>query len=956
MASRCEPCRPGFYGSGRGLVACTAAPEGTYSAEYGATSETRCVSGTYSSGTILKTADEEEYAAVRCESCPPGKMSGPAADSCLECELGKAAPRPGSSSCTGCKPGRFATLGAAECTACPAGMYAPEPAAMRCLECDINTVSQVGMAKCSICPDRSWTEGAVASSECTACPSGSVFPLNASANCLRCGAETYSIIPGENVQKTCHPCPPGALCSGGDSVVARMGQWRDHPRSLAFNPCPFAQSCLGSPTTLTGDPLNEFCRFIDADSKNGTNSVLTNTGANVSQQGDAFVVGGSDYFEGCAEGYTGVLCAACAPNFGKQGPYCTPCDATPGVDFSLAVGRLGFLLFLVCFYVNRTRKAGASIKPTPFATMVKISLAHTQIVSLALAYPILWPPSVRYLLGIFEMLGYFDALIPMGCALNGQSVYVSATLFLICPFIVFVVMAIWDILKSCVKKNAPKFSTRSFVPVVLLTSGLLYPTLVRKCFLFFTCIPIAFASESTVSENNSSSATVKEPFDPNDYTDIRYMLQARPSVPCFDAAHKAAVISVGVPSLLVYVIGVPLLSLVILLRHRKDIMVPRLDMVPDSVLKLIGYMFRAFEPEYYWWQVWRICRKTLMIMTTVFLNLIHPKVKVLSGVFLLAISVAAHIREMPFRNRRLDFFEEITLISQFMTFYLGMFFTSDSSYRIDETTSTIIAFFIVIVNVGVLAYLFAMLLLYTSHLKCFIRMRTKCCCKKCRPAPTTTAPVTNGKLSLKDRLKMAGHVVAKQNSNSLMRIVFNRSGKKAGTNRLFKMFGAQHFEDSIPPSAVPKCQFCQRQDPRHSYVVCSQCETALYCGKACQMEDWRKTHKDACKGHQPPPGAAAAEASETDTQKQKLFSFAEPSMSKSRATGIRTFTSEGDESEAGGGGEEGGEGDEDSDDGGGGKQNEDSRAAKKREELQTRRDMVAKSTKVVPQDGDGDWL
>jgi hypothetical protein len=80
-------------------------------------------------------------------------------------------------------------------------------------------------------------------------------------------------------------------------------------------------------------------------------------------------------------------------------------------------------------------------------------------------------------------------------------------------------------------------------------------------------------------------------------------------------------------------------------------------------------------------------------------------------------------------------------------------------------------------------------------------------------------------------------------------------------------------------------------------------------------------------------------------------------MSKSRATGIRTFTSEGDESEAGGGGEGGeGEGDEDSDDGGGGKQNEDSRAAKKREELQTRRDMVAKSTKVVPQDGDGDWL
>ncbi len=613
MASSCELCRPGLFGRGSAVAACDPVSEGAYSAEYGAKEEIRCVPGTYSIGTTLKGRDKEEYMAVQCQSCSPGQISGHAAKGCVECEGGKAAPSPGSSSCINCQAGQYSNSGARVCSACPAGLHAPDQKMTRCRPCAANSVSQIGMSECSRCPDRTWTLGAVGSSECTSCASGFVFPLNASANCIRCSAETYSIIPGENIEKTCHSCPLGAKCSGGDSVVARIGYWRDHHESVVFNACPLAESCLGSPTIVTSDPLNKFCREVD---NNGNRSSITTNETiewiNVSLQNDAMLSlgDGVEYFEGCAVGYTGVLCASCAPNFGKQGPYCTPCDATPGVDFALAVSRLVFLLFLVCFYVNRTRKAGASIKPTPFATMVKISLAHTQIVSLALAYPIIWPPAVRSLLGIFEMLGYFDALIPMGCALNGQSVYVSATLFLICPFIVFVVMAVWDALRSCVKKNSQKFTVRSFVPVILLTSGLLYPTLVRKSFLFFTCTPIAFRSETMVSSNESITSAVR--FDPTDYTEIRYMLQASPSVPCFDLAHEAAVIAVGVPSLLIYVIGVPLLSLVILLRHRKDIMVPRLDMVPDPVLQLIGYMFRAFEPEYYWWQVWRICRKTLV--------------------------------------------------------------------------------------------------------------------------------------------------------------------------------------------------------------------------------------------------------------------------------------------------------------------------------------------------------
>ena len=84
------------------------------------------------------------------------------------------------------------------------------------------------------------------------------------------------------------------------------------------------------------------------------------------------------------------------------------------------------------------------------------------------------------------------------------------------------------------------------------------------------------------------------------------------------------------------------------------------------------FAFRTFEPDYYYWAVWRTTRKTLMICTTVFLNTIHMKVKVMTGVFILSLSAVVHIRNFPFMNPKLDLFEELTLVCQFMTMHIAV--------------------------------------------------------------------------------------------------------------------------------------------------------------------------------------------------------------------------------------------------------------------------------------------
>jgi hypothetical protein len=46
-------------------------------------------------------------------------------------------------------------------------------------------------------------------------------------SCALCSKQTYLLQPTSSNRLTCHPCPIGAVCDGGNSVVAQSGFWRD---------------------------------------------------------------------------------------------------------------------------------------------------------------------------------------------------------------------------------------------------------------------------------------------------------------------------------------------------------------------------------------------------------------------------------------------------------------------------------------------------------------------------------------------------------------------------------------------------------------------------------------------------------------------------------------------------------------------------------------------------------
>ncbi|KAJ7249909.1 hypothetical protein C8J57DRAFT_685595 [Mycena rebaudengoi] len=58
-----------------------------------------------------------------------------------------------------------------------------------------------------------------------------------------------------------------------------------------------------------------------------------------------------------------------------------------------------------------------------------------------------------------------------------------------------------------------------------------------------------------------------------------------------------------------------------------------------------------------------------------------------------------------------------------------------------------------------------------------------------------------------------------------------------------------NIEQETPVDSSQCCTFCQREDDpvKMSLLRCSRCLAASYCGKDCQLIDWKSSHKDECK-------------------------------------------------------------------------------------------------------------
>ena len=515
-----------------------------------------------------------------CERCPAGLFSAAKAtagndtdEECHSCKPGRYQSERGQIRCALAKPGHYVEgSGAISSVPCPAGRHSSE---IR------------GSVNCSICPAR--TASKKGSLNCTACGAGKVLKDNDHSLCYSCKKGTYSLVPGgegigtnfdpEEQEAECTACGPGAFCVDG-LPSAMNGWWRPPPRngSVCFE-CKAEEACLGKPN------VNALDKNLRVD---------------------------NNYTESCANGYEGRLCHRCSPGFSRKGSdMCRPCAAVGAGATLIAI--LGVIVVIAAFALCIWQAMNMSTDDKTNAGLtIKIAFAHFQVMAIASNFPFRWPPLTETMFRAMDALSSVsEDVIALECmfaesrmkaendAEPQESVVFAATsLVLIGPLILLMLFTVFWIgmhLYQNARKPYQQANTDTWTKNPLPSSIVAEPSSRKRRVslhsqkvpitwkrtrerIIVSCIVVAVIMHPTLTRRSVKLLTC-------DTLDGGSYLRSDLEVICWQGAHIFWAFFVGLPFLLVYALGIPIVSWYVLYKRRH-----KLD-TDNATVKRFGFLY-----------------------------------------------------------------------------------------------------------------------------------------------------------------------------------------------------------------------------------------------------------------------------------------------------------------------------------------------------------------------------
>ena len=519
---------------------------------------------------------------------------------CTPCVAGKIG---NGNTCTDCLKGSFSSERSSECQLCRPGMSQSQTGQSICENCLAGTyAANHGALKCDDCPPA--TRSDESSKHCTECVLGEVQRANDRKFCFVCIEGTYSLDPGSENDgnnfldteitptATCKPCNEGAYCNKQGLIKAKNGWWRPIPKmNDSFFKCKAAEACLG-----TKNPL-----LVDKEMYN--NSYLNKNTFN----------------ESCAPGYVGRLCHRCMAGWSRDGAdHCATCLAT-GVEAKL-LAAFGILCIFVVFGAFIYSSMTTTIEdPTNTSITMKIAAAHLQILAIAAGMPFRWPATTVTLFRMFDVVSSVsEDVVNLECVYSDESdrsgdtsvVYSTTLLILLGPFFfVMAVMLFWlvvhmvrlckyrkylktgheeeeldeagqqhsiegSIKEQSQEQKSPAENTttlptweetrKEIIVSTIVVMVLIHPTLTRKSVQLLTC--------ESLGEN-----------DPNTY------LRRDFEIVCWQGSHLVWATMVGMPFLVLYAAGIPLVSVLVMYRRKHKLH------TDESTVSRFGFLYLGCE-------------------------------------------------------------------------------------------------------------------------------------------------------------------------------------------------------------------------------------------------------------------------------------------------------------------------------------------------------------------------
>lgn len=345
----------------------------------------------------------------------------------------------------------------------------------------------------------------------------------------------------------------------------------------------------------------------------------------------------------CHSHYAGLLCAECSVGYELNSEFqcskCLPDDENSG---RLSAAILLFIIF-GGYYAHLTATSADNSIPS---CIISITISLLQYNGLATRFSFQWTYPLSTLLAYQQKAAYVgSSFLSVQCSsqtyFTGVSpFYVTSVMYLFLPCFLVLVVFIFYAVRGCIIKTETFSGARTqAIAACYVLFFFLYSSLCASTFDMFHCTKIGMNFDD-------------------------YYLVSDMSEQCWSKTHFFWIFVTGLPMLVLYVFGIPASAFYILKTNSDDLTV--------ESARPFRFLFINFEPEFWYWQFVTISRQVFMVILAVFLTRDVPS-QALCCILLCVCVLTGHAYARPYNDDPIDWLEFFSIITSFMTYYLGAF-------------------------------------------------------------------------------------------------------------------------------------------------------------------------------------------------------------------------------------------------------------------------------------------
>ena len=139
-------------------------------------------------------------------------------------------------------------------------------------------------------------------------------------------------------------------------------------------------------------------------------------------------------------------------------------------------------------------------------------------------------------------------------------------------------------------------------------------------------------------------------------------------VPCYDTAHVTMVVVIVIPMVILYIIGLPMLTLLAIKLHGEK------GKSSDKVRYRYGMFTDGYRNTHVWWETIVALRKAIVICISVFLSTYGALVQAYVGVLVVGVFLTLQMAQKPYLKPVLNNLETFGMGACLVTLYAGMLF------------------------------------------------------------------------------------------------------------------------------------------------------------------------------------------------------------------------------------------------------------------------------------------